>query len=70
MSFHHGVRITTARSIAAIEDICEHVCKGAFDVRVAGLSDDLRKKSLDVYFQSDEDLTAFKTAFRNQSKAG
>jgi hypothetical protein len=70
MSFHHGVRITTSHSIGQIEDLCESLCKESFDVRVVGMSDDLRKKSLDVYFESDAELNAFKTAFRGLSKTG
>ncbi|WP_413204301.1 hypothetical protein [Rhodospirillum sp. A1_3_36] len=70
MSFHHGVRITTNHSISRIEELCESLCKEPFDVRVVGMSDDLRKKSLDVYFESSAELDAFKTAFRSLSKAG
>jgi hypothetical protein len=70
MSFHHGVRVTTQHSIGDIETLCESICKGSFDVRVVGMSDDLRKKSLDVYFETEQDLDSFKTAFRSLSKVG
>ncbi|MBK1664992.1 hypothetical protein CKO38_11420 [Rhodospirillum rubrum] len=60
----HAVRITTSVAISAVEAWCEANCKAPFDVRIAGLSDDLRRKTLELYFESAEDLTAFKDSYK------
>ncbi len=69
MALHHGVRLNTSMSLNIIEDWCEANCKKEFMVTFVNMTDDLRKKTVDVFFEDQGELNAFKAAYKTLGKA-
>ena len=59
----HGVLYTTTRAISFLEDWLEENCREAWNVSLEGISEDLERKSVRVFFMSEQDKQAFVRAF-------
>ncbi|MFN3077007.1 MAG: hypothetical protein ABT940_09045 [Alphaproteobacteria bacterium] len=58
-----GVTLNTSKTVESLEKWLEKNCHGKWDVQVEGLSDDLAKKKISVYFQIALDRDQFKKSY-------
>lgn len=58
-----GVRLSTTRSIEQLEAWLSKNCGSRWKVDLEGLSPDLKKKMVSVYFQNEDDKAKFKQAY-------
>ena len=59
----HGVLYTTTRAISFLEDWLDANCEDAWNVSLEGISEDLERKSVRLFFMSEKDKQAFVRAF-------
>jgi len=56
----HGVRLTFSGTIQSVEDWLDDNCEGDCSVVIAGMSEDLLRKTVEVMFESNTDRDKFK----------
>lgn len=64
MTIHTGLKFKTSTPIIVIEDWLEDNCKGDWDLDIEAIATRLGQKSIAIYFESDVDKNAFKTAYK------
>lgn len=67
MTLHTGIKFKTSASISVIEDWLEKNCKGEWDVEIEAIATTLGQKAVAVYFETDTDKEAFKSAYKTFS---
>ena len=67
MTLHTGIKFKTSASISAIEDWLEGNCKGEWDVEIEAIASALNKKTVTIYFETDQDRDAFKGVIKSFS---
>lgn len=64
MALHTGIKFKTSASISVIEDWLEKNCTGEWDVEIEAIATALGQKAVAVYFETDTDKEAFKSAYK------
>ncbi|MCW8915538.1 MAG: hypothetical protein OQK24_06755 [Magnetovibrio sp.] len=65
MTLHTGLKFKTSAPIAKLEDWLENNCNGEWDLDIEAISTQLQQKSVAVYFETEEDRDAFKSAYKD-----
>lgn len=60
----YGIKLNWPRSLTDLEDWLDENCSGDCQVKVSGMSEDLRSKAIVVSFQYEDDRTLFKANVR------
>jgi len=62
-SLEYGIKFQTSKEVAAMENWLRKSCSGKTLLNV-GLSDDLRKKDVEVFFERTDDRDKFKAFYK------
>lgn len=65
MTLHTGLKFKTSAPIDKLEDWLEKNCEGEWDLDIEAISTQLQQKSVAIYFETEEDRDAFKTAYKD-----
>ncbi len=58
----HGVQFTFSGSLEAVEDWLEDNCDGDFRIVIVGMTDDLKRKTIELMFANADDRERFKAS--------